>query len=187
MTATPTLRLTKSDREGVLRRAMSDCLKKETEALAKEEDAVAVAAYKHLFPAKVRAIADQLPDTWVRTDKCLRLTFGFKQVRLTVLEAVKVPSANGYGCHQLGTILDEKINARFEAWLAKHEAFRERRRNVEVNLAALLERATTLKQLSEMWPEGSEFYKHLTPRVAAQVPAVQVQDINAMLGLKTAA
>src|ERR1700677_4006921 len=70
-----TFRLTKIDRDSVRERAIQFAFGARENALKEEEDAIGRAAYASIFPEKVRKIASQLPDKWLREDKCLRLSF----------------------------------------------------------------------------------------------------------------
>lgn len=177
------LRLTNVDRASVVNLAVKSAFEKKTATLAKEEAALAIAAYEFLFPEKVRKIARSLPDGWVREDACLKFTFRGMQTTLKIPKPVRVPTNNSYSCNPLGAINDEDLNARFLKLEGDKEDAKRERSELSRNLEALLTRMVTLRKLSEGWPEGKKFYAHLTPCEAAPVPAIQIDVINRALGL----
>lgn len=182
-----TLRLTKSDRASVVNLAVKSAFEKRQAAIAKEEAALAIDAYKFLFPEKVRKIAQSMPDGWLREDDCLKFVFRGMQTTLRIPKSVRVPVKQSYSYTPLGTINDEDLSARFLKLEGNKEDAKREREELSCNLRALLDRMGTLRQLAEGWPEGSKFYAHLTPREAAQVPAIQISAINSALGLALAA
>lgn len=176
------LRLTNSDVEGVVKRAMAHALTEREAGIKAAEHSLGMKAYEFAMPVEDRMWAKKLPEKWVRRDSCLRFHLDFRHVVLHVDPPVVVPSAN-YNCHSLATISDVEIIAAFEKLEGEKSTFKADRERMSASLYALVRRASTLKKLREMWPEGEQFYAHLKPREEAQVPAVQVEDVNRMLGL----
>ena len=177
-----TLRLTNADRDGVVERALYHTFGPRKDALKAEECRIGLAAYEIAVPKAERQAAAKLSERWLRTDKCLRFRFDFRQVTLNVDPPVLVPSRNRY-CEDLGLVQDVELIAAFEAMEAARKTLVEERDRAETGLNVLVRRVSTLRQLRETWPEGEAFYAHLKPRDEAQVPAVIIDDLNRMLGL----
>ena len=59
------------------------------------------------------------------------------------------------------------------------------RQVAEAKLDALLKSVTTFDRLAEIWPEGEAYWKPVFDREAGKggLPAIQIKDINAALGI----
>lgn len=180
-------RFNKSDREGIVARATEAAFKDRSAAIKAEEHALGIACYEHLFDAKMRKQAAAMPKGWLADDRCLKITFGFRRATLWLIgDGVRVPSAR-YGCSSLGTIEDQALNDRFTALETAKDELKADAAKATANLTAMLDRFSSFNALAEAWPEGREFYAHLTPKESAPLPAVQIEAINEMLGIKLAA
>lgn len=189
-----TLRLTKIDREDIMARVLSDVLNKvgkEREAVKKEEQHIAELAYDLVFSKELRmavAKVEKIHKGFTRHDNCLRFSFRGMQAMLRLGDkhpGLPVPYDRGY-CQNQGIITDETLIARWQAYEGEKKATEERFGQARAALWALLERAKTLAELEDSWPEGKAFYGHLKPKEKAQLPAVRVDEVNRLLGLKPA-
>lgn len=178
-------RLTKSDRDSVRLRAVAFAFEAREKALAEEEDAIGRAAYALIYPEKVRKLASQLPEHWLRDDNCLRIAFAGMQDNLKLISGVRVPS-NRYCCSRLGDVSDEALCARFLKFKSDKDDLTRAKNEADANVAALLDRFGSMRTMQENWPEGKQFYEHLAPRASASVPAIQITSLNKMLGLPSA-
>lgn len=183
-----TLRLTNDDRDLIVAKAVKKGFAERTKAVADKEHDLALAAYEHIFPLAERKAAAALPKRWASYDGCLRLVFTFKRIVLSLRAGEEVPvPANGGYCRELGTITDAGLNERFDILMADKDALKADIQKTSASLKGVLYRAKTLRQLEEAWPEGKQFYEHLAPAERAPVPALQMSEINAALGLQAEA
>lgn len=128
----------------------------------------------------------KIPEKWLREDACLRFNCGGYSLTLRAKKAVRVASIS-YGCSQLGTVTGELAD-RAKAHAQATEGLKRERAEGERALLALLSSVSTLAQLEKTWPEGKPFYQRfMQARPGSNLPAVQVSEINKMLGLKDAA
>ena len=178
-------RLTNADRDGVVKRAMDHTFGTRAQMLSAEEHRIGMAAYEIAVPKVERQAVANLSERWLRTDGCLWFRFDFRQVVLNVSPQVVVPSRHHY-CEDLGLVSDAELIGAYEKLEADRQVLKADRERAEVSLKALVCRFQSLRQLREAWPEGEAFYAHLKPREDAMVPAVQIEDLNKMLGLVAA-
>lgn len=178
------LRLTQADRESVRDRAIDAAFGERRKAIIAEEETFAQECFEHLFPASVRKAANSLPEGWLRQDKCLRFSFSGMQTTLNCSAPVRVPSGQSYGCHRLGEISDDSLRGRFHQIQSAKDDLKKTESEASLKLFAMLSRFFTLGTLKEGWPDGERFYSHLKPRKGASVPAIQVADINKLLGIR---
>lgn len=183
MTTNTTLRLTRSDRDSVVAKALEHKFSAREKALLTEEHKIAAAAYALLVPATIRAAAKSLPTSWVRTSAKFWIAFGPLTMHVRVAEPVPVPQEYW---NRLGIVKDAKLNARAEKWASDVAALKEERGRIRVDVQALVDRHVTLRQLADTWPEGKRFYTHLKPREKSLLPVVQIEQVNAALGLRSA-
>lgn len=71
----------------------------------------------------------------------------------------------------------------YESYLAAERAVGEAKEEAGVKVWALLEQATTVKKLLEIWPEVEPFIP-VDAAPTTRLPAVPVDEVNALLGLK---
>jgi hypothetical protein len=186
------MRLSNYIMDNIVGRALHAAFHERQQALRQAEHDLAMAAWEHLFPAEERAAALAMPKRWVRMDKCLQVTFGYRRTSLDLIgDGVPVPASDG--CARLGTVYDR------EAGAVLHERFMDLERakaalNTERDAArgalyGLMKSARSLKRLAEIWPQGEAFYlaelQHA--RLQASVPAVVSDEVNKLLGLPQAA
>lgn len=72
-----------------------------------------------------------------------------------------------------------------QAWQNKGEQFTKDYAQAKATLEAMLKGLSTFAKLEEQWPEGKKFYQSLPVDFPFQhnVPAVQIKELNAMLGI----
>ena len=180
------MKLSQSIRDKIIKAAVKGACEKEAERLRKQEHKLGMKLYAKLYPAAEREAAAQLPAGWVHLDGCLRIAVGGMDMTFTVDEKVPVKTDNNGYCRRLGIVVDEKLQQEALDLHSAKEAIKQRGKELHANLRAVLESVNTYKQLSEIWPEGKKFYEQFKPMSGGrQVPTVQMQAINEMLGLKT--
>lgn len=176
--------LTKEMRSQITRAAILEAYKKKFDDMAKLESRLAIEAYNHIFPKKVRDQALAMPDKWVRLDSCLRINAGGWDLQLHCEKSLPVPYTGG-GCGRLGSISGDLAIKIQDFSTAKKQA-KEDYRNAEIKLTGFLSSFTTVKRLKDAWPEGKKYYESFdVTRNPDQLPAVITTEINAMLGLKS--
>lgn len=183
-------RLTKDLRLSIANAAVDHSFNPKAEALKVAEDALAREAYAFVISdAEVKA-AEAMPSNWYRRDPCLRFNVGGYTLRLQLIgDGVPVPyrakgeEYGGYHCGNLGSIPAGDLCDRIREHAQAVEALKAERRTAFRAVFSMLEGVTTLKRLAEVWPDGEQFYKHYSSTPAASLPAVRVDEINAMLGI----
>jgi hypothetical protein len=180
------MRLTIADRAGIVSRAVAEAFHARREKALKQEAALTERAYKRLFPASVRSQVAEMPEGWVVEQKALKFVVSGLTFRVHGAQAFRLPLKNYYNNETAGSVVDDALRDALTTHFDAKKVIEDEASKVKQNLEAILSRAMTFRQLRDMWPEGKRFYDHLKPRAAAPVPAVQIQDINAALGLKAA-
>lgn len=187
-------KLTKYSREAIARRAVAHAFDPRQEELAVAEDALAREAYNVLFPAAEQALVAKVPSNWFRLDACLQFNVGGQRITLNVKgDGLPVPyrmkgsEYSGYHCHQLGVIEHGDLCDRIQAHAVLVDTVRQERRQAQRATEQMLDAVTTTGKLKEVWPQGEQFYADYEDRPAPSLPAVRVDEVNALLGLKQAA
>jgi len=182
-------RLTKDLRSSIAYAAVAHAFDPRQDALNKEEDALGREAYAAvLTPAEIKAVK-AVPQNWFRSDSCLRFNAGGYTVKLTVSDGMPVPYApkgdrGGYHCGMLGSIPAGDLCDRIQTHVKAVETYREERYKAKQSVLVMLGGVSTLKQLREAWPEGESFFsRHEAVSTGGNLPAVRVDEVNAMLGL----
>lgn len=183
------VRLTNMDRDRVIDAAISASFAKRTEEQNAASDRLGRACYEAVFKAAERKAAAAMPEGWLRLDACLRFNVGGLNVVLHLLgDGVPVPGGRGHSCHRLGAISDTDLVTAVQDHLSEVETLESDERKARKSLRALLYSVNTLKALRELWPEGAPFFSHLEMRTGAtNLPAPQITELNAMLGLQSEA
>lgn len=174
-----TIKLTTADYRDVTRRAVDTAFKTKEAELVREEHDICRQAWELVFPEAERRMAAKMPAPWTRRYINMPFRFGYRRVVLKNDGTLPCPDYS----NDLGLVQDPALIARVEALDSAKVAVRAERERAEAAVGALVRRATTLKRLGEIWPEGAPHYAHLAARAQHPVPAVQVDAVNAMLGL----
>lgn len=183
-------RLTKDLRTTIASAAVAHSFDPRAETLKVAEDALAREAYAFVIPAAEVKAAEAMPSNWYRRDPCLRFNVGGYTLRLQMIgDGVPVPyqakgeAHGGYHCGSLGSIPAGDLCDRIREHAQNVEALKGERRTAFRAVFNMLDGVTTLKRLAEVWPDGEQFYKQYGATPAAGLPAVRVDEINAMLGI----
>ena len=189
-----TQKLTNYSRAAIAERAVEHAFAPRRDALKAEADALAREAYVALFPEAETKLVAKLPENWIRRDECLRFNVGGQDIVLCVDgPGLPVPyrpkdsTSGGYSRNRLGVIPFGDLCDRIQAHALADVKYRDERRQALRATKAMLEAVSTIGKLSEVWPEGKEFFAEYVDKPAPQLPAVRVQEINALLGLSNAA
>jgi hypothetical protein len=181
-------KLTKYTRECIAKAATAFAFDAKQAALQIEQSELAALAHAAVFDAKELAAVAKTPDNWIRRDTCLRFNVaGVTAVLCAQGEGFPVPYRIGdhaaYGCKRLGTIEAGELADRILAYMKAEEETRTARAIAYRQVLQMLNGVTSIKRLEETWPEGAPFYEKYRNKPAAQVPAVRVDEINALLGI----
>lgn len=110
----------------------------------------------------------------------VRAQFNGSEARHDGPECVYKITPNSY------TLLaDDPLTAEFHAIHEEQQLLDKQRSALTANVRAAVQSVTTIKKLLEVWPEAAE----LIPEAVApakQLPALQREDLNAMIGLPSA-
>lgn len=177
--------LSTNTRNSISARAIEARFAAEFEDLRRQADALALRFYRMVFPRDILALAEALPEDWLRKDHCLKFRLGYRRISLNCAEGVLVPSKN-YNCNELGGIDDAQTIADYEALENLNNDFKARREEARRAVDGMLASVRSLKHLREVWPEGAPYYDHLF-RAPASLPAVTSANVNALLGLPVSA
>jgi hypothetical protein len=179
------MKLTKEIRERIVGMATGEYFTPKKKAIDAQEHDLGMELYHHVFNADELAKVSALPRFWLRHDGCLRFNCGGYDIRFTVKTAVPVPYSTH--CASLGSVtgaLSDKAQAFAQS---KQDLGRDYDR-AKIALMKMLESVSTVKRLKQIWPEGEKFYaQYLDTPERPGVPAIQVTEINKMLGLGAAA
>ncbi len=182
-------KLTNSTREAIARSAIAFAFDPKEKALAEAEDVLAREAHALLFPKKVVETAKSLPAGWITHLSGLNFNVGGQKIELRSSEALPVPAYDksgntaGYYGHRVGSIPFGDLCDRIQGHAQAKEKLKEERTLALRQIEAMLAKVTTVKKLAEAWPDGEPFYSKYIDKPAPQVPALRVDEINAMLGL----
>lgn len=150
-------------------------------AIREQEQALAEETYNHLFGEELRAVANSLPDNWVRKCSCLKFNVNGWSLVLNIGRNVAVPMTSY--CSTLGSIVGGP-EKRLQAYAMAIEDLRLQERDDFVKLKAFLSSFKSIRQMGALWPEGAEFYNSfLAAAQKENLPANLTKDINAMLNI----
>lgn len=180
-------KLTNWKREGIRDRAIKSAFDPRFAALTKAEDALAREAYNSLFAETERAVIAKVPARWIKRDACLRFNVGGFDITLRVEgDGLPVPHGDGY-CNRLGTIPHGPLCDSIRAHANALKELNSEREKARYAVTALLNSASTINRLREIWPEGEKFFPPAESTARASLPTLRVAAVNTMLGLKAAA
>lgn len=199
-------RLSTNIKESLWRKLCERSFQKQAEAIVKEQAEFAARVYDECFSEKDRKRMYDLPEGWMPSDGDIKV-----QLASTVTQFYFWGSGSNYSIpehmrHAGAKVLDVP-NKRFpsrlkgnvcgvfdggtpiaEAWTALQAKQADLCRTIdEAKRAAMvvMNSATTVKRLIDIWPEAEEFAKKYLDNGErkALLPAVSVERLNALLGL----
>lgn len=80
---------------------------------------------------------------------------------------------------------DHELSKRFEKLTQKENKLKEKETEINTTVQAALNSVTTIKRLIEIWPESKELIPTDISKSASTLPALQVEDLNKLIGLPT--
>ncbi len=180
-------RLTNDVREAIANKAVAHAFDPRRAALAEEADTLGRAAYAVVFPKSETDKLASVPENWIRRDACLRFNVGGQHIKLNLVgDGVPVPyrinGYAGYSCSVLGSIPHGDLCDKIQKHAVAVEKLKDESKAARQQLMAMLAKVSTFKRLRDIWPEGAQFFAGYEISSAA-VPALRVDEINAMLGL----
>jgi hypothetical protein len=177
-------------------------LNKERQTFALVEQELMVECYNAVVPKATQVMLEHLQNAplnghkWLSCVEGLRFnvagqTVQFNQANIMPVTK-RIPFITPYQTwHQnLGTItLDKhkKLVERIRDWQGKVEKEKADYETAVITLDLLLKSVSTVEKLKQYWPEGKDFFSSppCETRAASGVPAVQIEALNKMLGIKT--
>ena len=113
----------------------------------------------------------------VNTRHYLMLNCAGMKVAVSEWEGYKIAKPN----HTITA--DHPLAVEFESIIAEEKALDEERGALTTQVRAVLNRFTTVAKLLKEWPEASELLPSKVAEAKPQLPAVQVADLNKLVGL----
>lgn len=177
-----TSKLTNMIRDQIIGKAIAATFDKEHQEISVAKAELAERCYNHIVPLDVRKLIAKLPEGWLRLDKCLRFHINGLYISLGHPKGLPVKYSNG--CGVVGSIVDDVLRDDVIELNKREEAFNASKSKAYKALQQMIYGITTFKQLKATWPEGEKFYSSLQPKTeSSNLPAIMVDDVNAMLGL----
>jgi len=195
------MRLNTEMRLEIMRFAIAK-LDKQRQSFAKVEQQLLVECYNAVVPQATRDKIEELEKfpvvghKWFEYATALTFNVAGQTVRLgqanIIPPAEKIEFASPYHCwHQtIGTLTLAKHKAlveRVRDWQGKTEKEKAAYGTARKTLQQLLKSVSTVEKLKQYWPEGKDFFSSppCQTRAASEVPAVQIEALNKMLGIET--
>ena len=186
-----TVRLKDSDRQQIIVKAQEAKYAERVKELQQEEEAIFWACFNATVPKDTAAKISDLSDTWIIKNSYAQVYIGGRLV--TFNSHTYTVDAYGYRRHKdifpvkrsgaYGHVDDRALIERCLKWESDKEDLGKAYIAVTHALNPLLDQCKTLRQLRTIWPEGEQFYDWLAPETKINLPAVQIEKINDMLGL----
>lgn len=148
--------------------------------LACEQAVIGLEVYEACLSKKLRDSLASVPDGWICTNSRVRFAFESNRVHEFYLNGDSLP------CRQnsqmpLGIISGE-LATRADALIDRIGETRQKHKELETKVRALVGSVGTIRQLYNVWPEGQEFYAGMDNEPVA-LPCLNISEINAALGL----
>lgn len=174
------------DKSGNVARRDATAKRREAWADAVRVDALGEDAQKiEAIVAKTEKLAGQLPEGYrsgysvAKTRGSLMLNCAGITVRVNEWDGCKLaPSA-----HTL--LADNPLVQEFHDICAEEKANAESWEQVKGSVKAAVYSVTTVAKLLKVWPEAKELLPAYVEEAKDQLPAIQVRDLNALVGLPT--
>lgn len=183
------MRLNSNARDRIISQAMAGTFEKQKHALEVRETALCEKLYNTIVPPKLRKQIADLPPGWISLSGKVRFNVGGQTVDLC--HKAGLPTKHGYHCYTgpVGVVTDVALIDLVRKLQGDMEDYKSSRARAEATLKALLAGIASTETLRKAWPEGKKFYADIETSVPTPpgLPAVRVQELNAMLGLKQAA
>jgi len=191
------VKLTKTHREEILKRAMQHAFKDEVLALMAKFAKLANDVYEDVFSAADRKKMEALPEGWLPRDSEIRVTFGNEHTWLKFNGRNGcLPEVDGvwpedqyrrYPASKKSKVCKaydarDAMSVRFEELINARKDLSSRVSEARSSTRAALDRATTLQRLLEGWPEIEPFTRFI-PRDRPSLPAIKTDVLNTLLDL----
>lgn len=183
------MRLNNGYRREIVRAALAAAFDKEEKKLVAREHRLALRCYEACVPPKLRRVIADFPKGWFR-ERCDHFfNVAGASIKLVSEHLLAHPYKLEHefqgrlGAIPAGVLADDVM-----ALVNDKETLRKRRIDAENTLTSLVNQHSSTEGLSEAWPEGAAFMRGLERKVpVANLPAVRIEDLNVLLGLKQAA
>src|SRR5579859_3840555 len=151
-------RLNHYKRDAIVSLALASKFDTPRDLLVDEEHNLALDCYHAAFSNEELKTVASLKPYWFYQTTAFGVNFGYKQIRLNFKKQLPIP----YGSYGNYTVITNRsLIERFETLENNKKEYRDKRNLTEQHLRALLNSVTTLKSLSEAWPEGKKFYAEM--------------------------
>lgn len=184
------MRITNDIRESICNAAVRKTLEKRDAFLAKESDELAVLVYDRLYLPTEQEMMNKLPAEYFHQKseiyvKQPGMKYDSDKITLTLKSSRKI-SARDYEYRRpswdIKTGEENAVTIRIDKLVAGRIKFNKDKDLLTAKITAMLSGINTVKRLQEEWPEGSEFYKNLTPsKPTINLPSVRGADISKLI------
>ena len=187
-----TVRIKDKDRNDIIQRALIARFEERYEALKAREIALFWNIFDACLPKEMATTIRTLSDKWIEKERSAKVLLGGQLVFLDGTETVVDPDGRKYRRDVFprkrdgawGPVDDPVLVEQYRKIVSDQEDLSKERQSVYFALQPLLDQCKTLRQLRTIWPEGEEFYDWLAPEPKITLPAIQIEKINELLGLK---
>jgi hypothetical protein len=175
------MKLTKEIREKIASDTVKGQFAKREKDLKKAHHEMGMKLYNFVFDEATRKAVKKVPEKWLRHCDCLRFNCNGWNLRFNVDKPV--PTPNSSHCDVLGSVTGDLATEAQE--LSKEEQkYRDDLSSAYRALITMLNELNTMKQLQDTWPEGKQYYgKYLKAKEGSTLPAIQVSEVNKILGI----
>lgn len=181
-------RLSDEDRRQVVQNLLDHRFKIDREALSAQESDLGLKIYRHVVSEEVEARIRKLPSGWVEYTNSVCAKVGSSYESFTL--AKTVPKKADWGSWRACIAIVEarsELADEYQDLEAARSALRAKEEEASGAARSLLYKVSTLKRLLEVWPEVKPFTSHIAGQSernkARELPVVQVETANALLGL----
>ena len=182
------IKLTKGNRELLCKILLKRRFEKEEKKLAEDWKKFGDRVYETTYSKKDREQMAALPEGWLGTRTSASYQFGSSYHTVMFSKEFRFlnKDSNPY-YHRAIRVFNatEKICDEYKALEDRESNLKSQKSEAEHSIMSVLNSATTVGKLREIWPEiAKDLDQFEVPPASAGVPAVQISKVNELLNLK---
>lgn len=171
-------RLTKSEKELIIERALKDVFKTKEDKLELEGKKLADQMYLTLYTDSEKELLNKSPKKWFNhvTDCSCYINGDYTRMKFS---GAKTITADKYGDSFSTQLLPKELSDKLVAWRDKRDQLNKDKKSLNSKLNSLVMPITTEKKLIEVWPDGA---KYLTPCDKTEnLPAITSKEVTELM------
>lgn len=171
-------RLTKSEKELIIERALKDVFKTKEDKLELEGKKLADQMYLTLYTDSEKELLNKSPKKWFNhvTNCSCYINGCYTQMKFSGAKAI---TADKYGDTFSTQLLPKELSDKLVAWRDKRDQLNKDKKSLNSKLNSLVMPITTEKKLIEVWPDGA---KYLTPCDKTEnLPAITSKEVTELM------